>query len=48
MISLVSGISVQEKGVRILEEIRSRRSVRMFTLDQIEDHTIDQIIAMGT
>jgi nitroreductase len=32
----------------MLEEIRSRRSVRMFTPDQIEDHTIDQIIEMGT
>ena len=38
----------KKREVRMLEEIRSRRSVRMFTPDQIEDHTIDQIIEMGT
>ena len=32
----------------MLDEIKARRSIRVFSTDQIEDNRIDQIIEMGT
>ncbi|MGD8985033.1 MAG: nitroreductase family protein [Desulfobacteraceae bacterium] len=32
----------------MLEEIRTRRSIRKFTTDEVDDQTLDRIIEMGT
>ncbi|UCF57265.1 MAG: nitroreductase family protein, partial [Deltaproteobacteria bacterium] len=32
----------------MLEEIKSRRSIRKFTADDVDDQTLNQIIEMGT
>jgi nitroreductase len=32
----------------MLEQIKARRSIRMFSPDEVKDHTITQIIEMGT
>ena len=34
--------------LKLLEEIRSRRSIRNFTEDDVDDKTVDLIIEMGT
>jgi len=36
------------KEIHMLEEIKTRRSIRKFTSDEIDDPTINQIIEMGT
>jgi nitroreductase len=32
----------------MLQEIKARRSIRKFTSDEIDDHTVNQIVEMGT
>lgn len=47
-ISVGAGPRACPKGLKMLEEIKSRRSIRKFTPEAIDDQTIDQIIEMGT